>query len=40
MNMELSGCYRMEVKSKAFDIPILTTFVSNIIKADTTRIYG
>ena len=26
MNMELSGCYRMEVKSRAFDIPILYYF--------------
>ena len=38
--MELNGCYRMKVSSKAFAIRILTAMVSNIIKEDTARIVG
>ena len=35
--MELNGCYKMRVKSKAFTINILTAIISNILKADAVR---
>ena len=36
--MELNGYRRIKVNSKAFAIPIVTAFISNIIKADAVRI--
>ena len=36
--IELNGCHRTKVNSKAFAIPILTANISNIIKAGAVRI--
>ena len=36
--MELNGCYRTKVNSKAFAIPTLIAIISNIIKVDAVRI--